>query len=234
MTTSNPFTARIAEAAKEGYIGTPRNRRPRTGAGSRLAALEAAQTPNVPLEPMATDRQVSFMLDLILGRDFSGETRPAWQARIRHLQANWDTALRDLTKGQASAFIEYAMTMPALARPQEAADHADIPAGHYALPARQLSWNLSNEIAFFNVDRPEHGKWAGHTFITMQAGGEYVRLNRRQQAEVKDALRVYGFQDASALYGRELGRCGVCARELTNDASREAGIGPKCQAKMGW
>lgn len=234
MTTSNPFTARIAKAAQEGYIGTPRTRRPRTGAGSRLTALEADQTLNAPLEPMATDRQVAFMLDLILGRDFSGETRPAWAARVQHLQANWDTALRDLTQVQASAFIEYAMGMPELARTPEAETNAATPAGHYALPSRQLSWNLSNEIVFFQVDRPERGKWAGYTFITMQTGGEYVRLNRRQQDEVKDTLRVYGFQEASQLYGRELGRCGVCARELTNDASREAGIGPKCQAKMGW
>lgn len=232
MTTSNPFTARIAQAAQEGYIG--KGRRPRTGAGSRLAALEEAQTPNTPLEPMATPKQNAFMLSLLQERDFSGETRPAWAARVSTLAANWDTEFGKMTATQASAFIEYALGMPQLVRTPEVENNESIPAGHYALPSRQLSWNMTNEIAFFKVDRPQTGKWAGYTFVTMQVSGEYIRLNRRQQDEVKDALRVYGFQEASSLYGIELGQCGVCHRELTNDTSREAGIGPKCRAKMGW
>lgn len=232
MTTSNPFTARIAQAAQEGYIGTPRNRRPRVGAGSRLAALEADQAPGTPLEPMITDKQAAFMKDLFIWRDFSSETRQSWRDRMAHIFL--DGNLGSLTQTQASTFIEYALTFPEKARTPEVESNESIPAGHYALPSRQLSWNLTNDIAFFKVDRPERGKWAGYTFVTMQVSGEYIRLNRRQQDEVKDNLRVYGFQEASRLYGTELGQCGVCHRELTNDTSREAGIGPKCRAKMGW
>lgn len=38
---------------------------------------------------------------------------------------------------------------------------------------------------------------------------------------------------ASIRYGLEIGACGRCGRTLTNDESRERGIGPEC-AKKGW
>jgi Family of unknown function (DUF6011) len=35
-------------------------------------------------------------------------------------------------------------------------------------------------------------------------------------------------------YGREIGRCGHCNRTLTDESSRQAGIGPVCAAKAGF
>jgi hypothetical protein len=37
---------------------------------------------------------------------------------------------------------------------------------------------------------------------------------------------------AAMRYGKELGRCGVCDMPLTNEESRELGIGPVCRAKL--
>jgi hypothetical protein len=45
------------------------------------------------------------------------------------------------------------------------------------------------------------------------------------------AIRKVGFKESSIRYGLELGHCGRCGRELTNEASREAGIGPICAGK---
>lgn len=233
-TTRNPFTARIAQAAQEGYIGTPRNRRPRTGTGSRLAALEADQTPGVPLVPMATPKQVAFITDLLADRDFSGEERPAWQARIEYLALTTE-AREAMSQSQASAFIEYALGMPGKARTPEAVNQDGIPAGRYAVPNHMLTGDTAdNSVSFFKVDRPESGRWSGYTFISRQAGGDFLRMNRRQQDEAKKAIREFGFPEASRLYGLELGHCGVCGRELTNETSREEGIGPVCRDKMGW
>lgn len=39
---------------------------------------------------------------------------------------------------------------------------------------------------------------------------------------------------ASILYGLKLGVCGVCGRTLTNQESRDFGIGPVCRENMGW
>jgi hypothetical protein len=38
-------------------------------------------------------------------------------------------------------------------------------------------------------------------------------------------------RDAAALYGRLLGVCGMCGRELTDEESRARGLGPICAAK---
>jgi Family of unknown function (DUF6011) len=39
---------------------------------------------------------------------------------------------------------------------------------------------------------------------------------------------------ASLLYGFKLGQCGVCGLTLTNQESRDLGIGPVCRKNMGW
>lgn len=40
--------------------------------------------------------------------------------------------------------------------------------------------------------------------------------------------------EAAVAYGRRTGSCAICARELTNHASIDLGIGPICAAKYGW
>lgn len=223
-TNSNPFANRIAIAAEQGYIGS--GRRPRTGAGSRLAALEADQAPGVPLEPMATDKQLVFIDDLFQNRDLTGESRPKYRARLLDL-VNIE-ARRNMTLTQASAFIEYLLSFPEKARTPEAARQDDIPAGLYAVP------NDDNSISFFKVDVPETGKWAGYTFVTRQVSDDFLRMSRRQQDEAKQAIREFGFEAATRLYGLELGVCGVCGRTLTSETSLGAGIGPVCADKNGW
>jgi hypothetical protein len=52
-------------------------------------------------------------------------------------------------------------------------------------------------------------------------------------ATVLDAIKADP-KAASILYGLKLGACGVCGRTLTNQESRDAGIGPICREKMGW
>lgn len=230
-TNSNPFAAGVARAAEQGYIGA--GRRPRTGAGSRLAALEEAQTPNTPLEPMVTDKQVAFMKDLFIWRDFSSEVRPVWRDRMRSLFL--DGEVHNMTRTQASAFIEYALGMPEKDRTPEVANQDEIPAGLYALPNNVLNGDQSdNDISFFRVDRPTEGKWAGYTFVTRQVSDEFLRMSRRQQDEAKQAIREFGFEAATRLYGLELGVCGVCGRTLTNAESRAGGIGPVCRQNRGW
>ena len=47
-------------------------------------------------------------------------------------------------------------------------------------------------------------------------------------------IAAVGAEAASARYGHEIGECGICGRQLTNDESRARGIGPVCAAKAGW
>jgi hypothetical protein len=90
------------------------------------------------------------------------------------------------------------------------------------------------KLRFVKVDRPDDGAWAGWTFVSVQAGDEFFRLRGEQPAKALAAITAYGVKAAAIRYGHELGECGICGRTLTNEASRLAGIGPVCLAKMGW
>ena len=105
---------------------------------------------------------------------------------------------------------------------------AEVPAGHYALT------NADGVIKFYRVDRPEKGAWKGYTFVNVQASDDYypVRDRARRQQVLIDIAKDPAA--ASKLYAKELGRCGVCNRTLTDPDSIANAIGPVCAAKRGW
>lgn len=207
---SNPFTARIAQAAQEGYLPAKRTY-PRTA-------------PAVPTAPApATPRQLDFMADLMVSRRFDGETRPKYRARVAEL--NSPEARTALTREAASRFIDYLLTLPAIERPAPAFE--EVPVGRYAV-------EINDTLMFVKVERPEEGRWAGYTFVTRQLGNEFVKVSRQQSTAILVAIRKAGYEKAMTRYGRELGVCGDCGRKLTNEESRAAGIGPICRAKNGW
>ena len=104
---------------------------------------------------------------------------------------------------------------------------ATVPAGRYA-----VEWG--NVLKFYAVDKPATGPWKGHTFLSVQASDE--RWPVRAPGLVWAILSVIAKDPkaASLRYGREIGRCGVCDRTLTDAASIERGIGPVCAARTGW
>lgn len=130
----------------------------------------------------------------------------------------------------------------------------DIPSGGYALEEskRVEYWGPSRphgiwerHVTFWRVDRPEGGRWAGWLFLSRQEGPNRVaagglRPNGTPTAKNETLLRVLDVLKKIAadpfgsaqLYGRELGVCGVCGSELTNDESRALGIGPVCREKF--
>ncbi|AYD82043.1 hypothetical protein I5G60_gp48 [Mycobacterium phage Saguaro] len=119
-----------------------------------------------------------------------------------------------------------------------AADHsADIPAievvpaGRYAI---ETADGAINALAFYKVDRPTEGRWAGRVFVKLIVGGEEQRMSWSATKSILAKIAEVGAEAASARYGHEIGECGICGRQLTNDESRERGIGPICAAKQGW
>lgn len=106
-----------------------------------------------------------------------------------------------------------------------------VPAGRYAIDTRL---GAINETAFYRVDRPTEGRWAGRVFVKLITGGDEHRLSWRDTTIVLQRIADAGAQGASLRYGQEIGECGVCGRQLTNDESRAAGIGPVCRDKMAW
>lgn len=103
----------------------------------------------------------------------------------------------------------------------------EVPAGRYAVE------NEQGALAFYVVDRPTEGRWAGYTFVRVMASDEEHRVSLRAAKPILAKIQADP-KAASARYGHELGRCGVCNRTLTDEASRAAGIGPVCADKAGW
>lgn len=100
-----------------------------------------------------------------------------------------------------------------------------VASGHYAL-------TIEGVVKFYRVNAVTEGKWAGYTFVDAQASDEFHKVGREASARVLAAIAVDPIA-ALKLYGHSLGRCGVCNRTLTDEASRAAGIGPICQSKFG-
>jgi hypothetical protein len=88
------------------------------------------------------------------------------------------------------------------------------------------------DVRFFKIDVPRTGKYAGFVFIKEQAGSELWPVKGLdRQVAILTALRADEIMEWVEMYGRELGYCALCGRELTDAESRERGIGPVCLGK---
>lgn len=100
--------------------------------------------------------------------------------------------------------------------------------------------NESGAVTFLIIDRPKpESRWHGWVFVKQQQGPNEMKLGAQRPGEsyvgqwpgLIDKV-LADPTEAVARYGRELGICGVCALPLTNEESREAGIGPVCRSRL--
>lgn len=179
---------------------------------------------------MATEPQVNYVRSLLARRDTS--TVPDL-VRVVKNQLDGD----GLTFATASSAIDVLKALPAT---REIADRdtssrsmidamiVNIPEGHYAIEVAPDEWR------FYQVDRPTDGRWAGFTFLKVQAGDEFYPIKNLQE-RAKVLTRIAEDPRRAAVdYGKKIGRCWRCHRTLTDRESLEAGIGPICAGKVGW
>lgn len=107
---------------------------------------------------------------------------------------------------------------------------AKVEEGPYAIRNREGG---ENDISFYHVEKPASGKWAGYTFVKRRVSDETIKLSVEESVRVLTAI-VADPMGASLLFGQAMGECPECGRSLTNQASRERGIGPVCARKRGW
>ena len=84
------------------------------------------------------------------------------------------------------------------------------------------------------MNSPTEGKWAGYTFIDELYGSAQALKRipvKNQQARLNILTTIASDEDALARFGQELGICGMCGSPLTDELSREIGIGPTCRSK---
>lgn len=160
----------------------------------------------------ATEKQQALIAKLLTEKDTAGTTYEGWIP-------DWTRA----TSAAASSVITFLLTLPGKASDEL----VEVPAGRYAVDTEE------GHLAFYRVDRPTEGAWAGRTFVKVQASDELHPVRGGAAASVLHKIAVDPAA-ASLRYGREIGSCGVCGRTLTDEDSRARGIGPICAEKTGW
>lgn len=146
--------------------------------------------------------------------------------------AQW--LLDGATAEQVAAKIDWLRTLPVAELGNNTefvapAAKVDVPEGRYAVRGSD------GVVKFYKVDRPTEGRWAGYTFVKVQASDDLYPVKGKGPREaVLAAIAEAGIEASMTLYGRELGKCGHCGRTLTDEDSRARGIGPICFAKMGF
>lgn len=185
---------------------------PGVAAGGNVQASSGA----MPIS-LATDKQVDYIEALLTKREHGIIDTAMWLTGIR------------TSKAAASAAIKFLIGCDELAMPQPApsGSYPKVPGGYYAID----SATGNNDLDFFCVQIGKVGtKWEGFPFVKRVVGG-HPEFSVQGQAARKVLERILdaGVDGAAALYGQEIGRCGICNRTLTDEASRAAGIGPVCR-----
>ncbi|QOP65588.1 hypothetical protein SEA_SUIGENERIS_46 [Mycobacterium phage Suigeneris] len=199
--------------------------------------------------PMAdeTPAEISRVINGVVGRGAPYGARV--NALLDHMAEGgtaapgYEFAYAPLTKAGASKLVDWLKTLPRKNRPIETLGQweederrndvasIDVPAGRYAVETED---GATNALAFYKVDRPTEGRWAGYVFVKLMVSDDEQRLSQKAGQAVLQKIAAAGPAEASARYGHEIGECGVCGRTLTNDESRAYGIGPDCRKKLGW
>lgn len=142
---------------------------------------------------------------------------------------NIKVANRKLTDGQAKGVLNCMKGERLRSRRSDVpAPSSEVPEGHYAV----VPDNGDNDLVFYRVDRPTEGRWAGRVFVKHIIGGRPDSpVARASVQRVLDQIAEQGIEHSAVRYGVELGQCYACNRTLTDQESRELGIGPECRKR---
>lgn len=164
---------------------------------------------NTAQDALATDAQVSYLEGLRDGKDLSN-LKPEQIAWLR------DADFRTIYKHRASDVIAQLKELPWMGR--DAAHDPTVPNGRYAI----LS-TTNDKLMFYSV---KQGKSV--TFVDVWASDARYPVKRSEERHrILEAIKAD--PDAGPRFGREIGKCYVCGRTLTDETSRSLGIGPVCR-----
>ena len=112
--------------------------------------------------------------------------------------------------------------------------YAHVPDGHYALPRVGKLSGLpgDDKILFFRLNTGKSGRYEGYRFVDRMAGENREPVRHQGLRDVIMKMIESDVLGAASLYGSQIGRCGICRKELTDDDSRVMGIGPDCFQKI--
>lgn len=107
----------------------------------------------------------------------------------------------------------------------------------YAVP------NSEGPLTFIQIDRvaDPSSRWNGWIFVKQQLSDYTEKRGSQRPGQMYRGVWASLLQKvlddpqaAMRAYGENLGICGNCGRTLTNEVSRQFGIGPDCREALGW
>ena len=198
------------------------------------APVNATPTPSVPSAPKngASDSQVDLIKTLIGEiREFNPTLADTYRDGLNALWSKGDLSRDRASKtiGDLIANKKALKAAAAASTPVTAPSPTDVPAGRYAIPARD------GHVVFYRVDKPTDGRWAGYTFVNLLVGspGDWRTERVRDWRGVIDRIRDFGFDASAKLFAEKARCCSFCGSPITHVCSRAAGWGPKCASKWG-
>lgn len=166
---------------------------------------------------IATEKQINFITSLV-EQKITSDLPPLMLDYIAGIEMGYPETINKIT---GSRMIELLLECPK--KKVVKIDSPKVAGGRYAI-------KINDKMRFFEVNAPDKGRWAGYVFVNEQAGSELFPIrNNKQRADILNMLAKDS--EALARYGQELGYCGMCNRELTDETSRAIGIGPVCRNK---
>ena len=210
---------------------------------------------NNPTAP-ATQNQISYICDLLDRKNLFAE--PTFFDMCNAMDADelaatiqrYKDQLPRITKARASQIIDSLVKLPVKEETKRASEGGrstpgeggrstfitKVPAGRYAVEGSDGTTD------FYKVDKPEKGRWEGYTFVKLliASGGHGIESLSEQNIRGAAAKTILarieeaGIEESMKAFGHAIGSCGRCGRVLTNEESRELGIGPVCRDEMGW
>lgn len=91
----------------------------------------------------------------------------------------------------------------------------------------------AEKVKFYRVRTGSaRGKWANNLFVDAQASDDFYPVRHKEALTAVLEGILADPEGAGLLYATELGRCCRCRRTLTDETSRERGIGPECFKKI--
>jgi hypothetical protein len=179
-------------------------------------------SPNAP-----TDKQLSFFHALVKGKQLTDDQR---QKLLASLPA--------LDKRSITTTIQWLVGLPWVPRPfiPRPANRSNVPPdvkaclkeGYYA-----INDPTDSVLKFYQVQTPKNGKWEGFVFLKQVSGENKFGVKDRVERERIFGLIAKDPLEALKRFGREIGRCGHCSKQLTDQESRDIGIGPVCRKVLG-
>lgn len=229
ITTGRPATekqiAYVTSLAEQVGKPVPANVDLTTWTSSEVSTMIDTLKALVPADavPMATERQREYLRGLLVEREWDADDLTREAPMVAEYMVPGLGLESKVTAALASAAISFLKVQPRKTAP-EAQAWSMVPDGHYATTAKSDGHTSFYQVYTFRD---------GNRGVSVQASDDYHTVPR-VVAESVLAQIAEDVEAALARYGREIGKCGVCNRTLTQEDSIARGIGPVCAGKLGF